>query len=123
MTIHAPWDTPCSTCGEIRLENDPGLHYSNGKFICVFCGYWGVPPGPDRDKLRAGRSSELETRERTFFVQMCSLEDKLRADTNSLSELEAAVRTAREQWHAARLALTNERTQASLAAERKSEQQ
>lgn len=44
----------CNRCGEEPRGEDPGL--SAG--VCAFCGYWGLPPGPAREKLRAERRAQ-----------------------------------------------------------------
>lgn len=44
----------CRTCKEATQDVDPGL--SNG--VCCYCGYWGVPPGPEREAHRAKRRSQ-----------------------------------------------------------------
>lgn len=41
----------CTKCGEAPRGEDPGL--SNG--ICVFCGYWNVAPGAEREVIRLNR--------------------------------------------------------------------
>lgn len=41
----------CTTCGEVPHQSDPVL--SNG--VCVYCGYWGIPKGPERAAMRARR--------------------------------------------------------------------
>lgn len=46
----------CDTCGEHARGNDPGLSPRyDGAMICAFCGYWGVPPGPERERMREAR--------------------------------------------------------------------
>lgn len=45
-------ETCKTTCGEAPCESDPAL--SNG--VCAWCGYWNVPPGPQRDLLRRSRA-------------------------------------------------------------------
>lgn len=46
----------CVTCGEGRQDLDPG--FSAGR--CCFCGYWGVPPGPEREAMRAERRAQAK---------------------------------------------------------------
>lgn len=41
----------CILCHEEPREGDPGM--SAG--VCCFCGYWRIPPGAEREKLRAER--------------------------------------------------------------------
>jgi hypothetical protein len=44
----------CARCFEAPRRNDPGM--SNG--LCVFCGYWDIPPGPTREAMRAKRDAQ-----------------------------------------------------------------
>jgi len=43
----------CSRCGEARRMDDPGLSNS----VCCWCGYWDVPPGPEREEARKRRAA------------------------------------------------------------------
>lgn len=46
--------SPCILCNEVPRGLDPGL--VNG--VCCFCGYWSIPPGPERESLRAQREKQ-----------------------------------------------------------------
>lgn len=43
----------CSTCHETAQWMDP--LFSGG--ICIYCGYWNIPPGPEREADRAERAA------------------------------------------------------------------
>lgn len=52
---------PCDKCGEVPRGTDPGLSETppqSGTFTCAFCSYWNVPPGPEREKMRATREAQ-----------------------------------------------------------------
>lgn len=51
-------DEVCNTCGEKFHFIDPGmspLGFDSSKFVCFYCGYLNVPPGAEREKIRADR--------------------------------------------------------------------
>lgn len=50
------WRTAaCRECNEVPRTEDPAL--SSG--VCCYCGYWGIPPGTEREAHRTRRRSEV----------------------------------------------------------------
>ncbi len=53
----------CVICHEAPAPSDPGLSMPQAAMtggVCVWCGYWNIPPGEYREQLRAMRARELE---------------------------------------------------------------
>lgn len=51
----------CAVCGEVPRVDEPGLSFrpAIGDHACVWCDYWGVPPGPEREAARQERVAHV----------------------------------------------------------------
>lgn len=57
MTNRKPLAVVCDTCKEASRPTDPlPSRLGDGVTMqCVYCGYWGIPPGQERESHRVSR--------------------------------------------------------------------
>lgn len=78
----------CDLCGETQRGADPGISELNdGRKVCVWCFYWNVPVGPERQRMREQRMAEA-----LQVLVHNPYEEKLLAHCTSWEPRQAALR-------------------------------
>lgn len=77
----------CDLCGETQSGADPDVSVmGDGREVCIWCAYWNVPVGPERQQERERRARAALAQGRDF------LGEKLLAHCTSWEARQAALR-------------------------------